>query len=61
MKNELIKPATISFGQSLRSKYIEKAFKAVYKCDIVIVMGSILSVHLALDIQPKQLKEESLI
>ena len=45
-----MKPATISFGQSLKAENIEKAYNAAYKCDLVISLGSTLSVHPASDI-----------
>lgn len=38
------KPAVISFGQSLREKGLEKAQKATLACDLVIALGSTLSV-----------------
>ena len=40
-----LKPATISFGQSLRSKDIIKAEKATHKADCAIALGSTLSVY----------------
>jgi NAD-dependent deacetylase len=45
-----LKPATISFGQSLRSADLFKAFEAAESCDMVIALGSTLSVTPAADI-----------
>ena len=39
-----IKPATISFGQNLREKDLERAFNAAAEADLVISLGSTLSV-----------------
>jgi len=39
-----LKPATISFGQQLRSADIGRAFAAAEVCDLVIALGSTLSV-----------------
>jgi NAD-dependent deacetylase len=41
----LLKPATISFGQSLRSEDLERAFAAAQRADLVISLGSTLSVY----------------
>lgn len=41
----LLKPATISFGQSLRAEEMARAFKAADKCDLVLALGSTLSVQ----------------
>jgi len=41
----LQKPATISFGQSLRTEDLERSFAAAGECDLVISLGSTLSVH----------------
>lgn len=41
----LLKPATISFGQSLRVEDLERAANAAERCDLVISLGSTLSVH----------------
>jgi NAD-dependent deacetylase len=41
----LLKPATISFGQSLMTEDLERAFAAAADCDLVISLGSTLSVH----------------
>ena len=40
-----LKPATISFGQSLRNEDLARAAEAVESCDLVVAMGSTLSVH----------------
>jgi NAD-dependent deacetylase len=41
----LLKPATISFGQSLRTEDLRRAARAAEECDLVIALGSTLSVH----------------
>ena len=41
----ILKPATISFGQSLRQDDLQKAGDAAQYCDCVIALGSTLSVH----------------
>jgi NAD-dependent deacetylase len=41
----LLKPATISFGQSLRSEDLLRAQRAADRCDLVVALGSTLSVH----------------
>ena len=45
-----LKPATISFGQSLRREDLEQATRAALAADLVIAMGSTLSVTPAADI-----------
>ena len=45
-----LKPATISFGQSLRSADLFRAFEAAETCDMVIALGSTLAVTPAADI-----------
>ena len=40
-----MKPATISFGQSLDLKTLAAAERAVRECDAVIALGSTLSVY----------------
>ncbi|MBE0618301.1 MAG: Sir2 family NAD-dependent protein deacetylase, partial [Proteobacteria bacterium] len=40
-----LKPATISFGQSLRGEDLERATRAAARCDLVVALGSTLSVH----------------
>jgi NAD-dependent deacetylase len=40
-----LKPATISFGQSLRKEDLQRAESASAECDLVIALGSTLSVH----------------
>ena len=40
-----LKPATISFGQGLRQEDLRRAFDAAGKADLVISLGSTLSVH----------------
>jgi NAD-dependent deacetylase len=39
-----LKPATISFGQSLHERDLARAFAAAAACDLVIALGSTLSV-----------------
>lgn len=41
----LLKPATISFGQSLRSLDLARAARAAASCDLVLALGSSLSVY----------------
>jgi NAD-dependent deacetylase len=41
----LLKPATISFGQNLRTADLEQADQAARHADFVIALGSTLSVH----------------
>ncbi|MCZ7648599.1 MAG: Sir2 family NAD-dependent protein deacetylase [Planctomycetota bacterium] len=45
-----LKPATISFGQSLRQADLEAAFGFAERCDLVVALGSTLSVHPAASI-----------
>ncbi len=45
-----LKPATISFGQNLRSDDLLGAFTAAERCDLVVALGSTLSVTPAADI-----------
>lgn len=40
-----LKPATISFGQSLRPVDLERAFGAAREADLVVALGSTLSVY----------------
>lgn len=40
-----LKPATISFGQGLREDDMERAGEASHRCDLVIALGSTLSVY----------------
>ena len=40
-----LKPATISFGQSLRNDDLNRAFAAAQRTDLVLALGSTLSVH----------------
>ncbi len=40
-----LKPATISFGQNLRREDLERAFAAAADTDLVVALGSTLSVH----------------
>jgi NAD-dependent deacetylase len=40
-----LKPATISFGQSLRNEVIEQAEQATRQADLVVALGSTLSVY----------------
>ena len=39
-----LKPATISFGQNLKEEDLKRAFTAAESCDLVIALGSTLSV-----------------
>ena len=41
----LLKPATISFGQSLRDDDLRRAAHAAATCDLVLALGSTLSVY----------------
>jgi NAD-dependent deacetylase len=41
----LLKTATISFGQSLRTEDLRRAAHAAETCDLVVALGSTLSVH----------------
>jgi NAD-dependent deacetylase len=45
-----LKPATISFGQNLRNTDLERAEAAAREADLVVALGSTLSVHPAADI-----------
>ncbi len=45
-----LKPATISFGQSLRRADLVRAFTAAETCDMALALGSTLSVHPAAEI-----------
>ncbi len=45
-----LKPATISFGQALRTTDLQRAFEAAERTDLVIALGSTLSVHPAASI-----------
>jgi NAD-dependent deacetylase len=40
-----LKPATISFGQSLESQTLERAEEAATQADLVVALGSTLSVY----------------
>lgn len=40
-----LKAATISFGQSLKKEVLERAFVEATRCDLVLALGSTLSVH----------------
>jgi NAD-dependent protein deacetylase/lipoamidase len=46
----LLKPATISFGQSLRQKDLQRATDAALGADLVLALGSTLSVYPAASI-----------
>ncbi len=46
----ILKAATISFGQGLRADDLARAFKAADKCDLVLALGSTLSVNPAASI-----------
>ena len=45
-----LKSATISFGQALRPDVLERGFRAAASCDLVLALGSSLSVHPAASI-----------
>ena len=45
-----LKPATISFGQNLRTEDLERSFEATRRADMVISLGSTLSVRPAASI-----------
>lgn len=45
-----LKPATISFGQQLRNEDLERAQDAAVNADLVVALGSTLSVYPAADI-----------
>lgn len=40
-----LKPATISFGQTLREEDLDRAGRAAAECDLVVALGSTLSVY----------------
>jgi len=46
----LLKPATISFGQQLDRLIVARAIQAADACDLVVALGSTLSVYPAADI-----------
>jgi NAD-dependent deacetylase len=46
----LLKPATVSFGQSLRGDDLRRAGDAAARCDLVLALGSTLSVYPAASI-----------
>jgi NAD-dependent deacetylase len=45
-----LKPATISFGQNLRADEMARAYEAADRCDLVLALGSTLSVNPAASI-----------
>ena len=45
-----LKAATISFGQALRPEVLERGFAEAERCDLVLALGSTLSVHPAASI-----------
>ncbi len=49
----LLKPATISFGQSLRSDVLDAAERLVLRCDLLLVLGSSLVVYPAASLLPQ--------
>jgi NAD-dependent deacetylase len=51
-----LKAATISFGQPLRREVIERGFAEAARCDLVLALGSTLSVHPAAAIPLTALK-----
>jgi len=48
-----VKTATISFGQAMPSDLLERAFEAAEECDLVLALGSTLSVQPAASV-PRQ-------
>ena len=54
-----LKPATISFGQGLRPEDLEKAFLGASSCDLVLSLGSTLSVEPAASIPLSAAKDGS--
>jgi NAD-dependent deacetylase len=48
----ILKSATISFGQSLDPKVLERAEAAVCDCDLLLAVGSTLTVHPAAGLVP---------
>lgn len=46
----MLKPATISFGQALDQVVIHRAVRAAESCDLVVALGTTLSVYPAADI-----------
>jgi len=48
----ILKSATISFGQSLVAEDLERAFEAARRCDLLLAVGSTLSVHPIADVVP---------
>jgi NAD-dependent deacetylase len=46
----LLKPATIAFGQNLKADDLERAFAAAAEADLVVALGSTLSVYPAASI-----------
>jgi NAD-dependent protein deacetylase/lipoamidase len=51
-----LKAATISFGQALRPEVIDRGFAEAERCDLVLALGSTLSVHPAASIPLAALK-----
>jgi NAD-dependent deacetylase len=51
-----LKFATISFGQQLRPEVLERAFDEARTCDLVLALGSTLSVHPAASIPLEPLR-----
>ncbi len=45
-----LKPATISFGQNLRTEDLDRSFEGARRADLVVSLGSTLSVHPAASI-----------
>ena len=45
-----LKPATISFGQSLRGQDVDRAFTAAQMCDLIVALGTTLTVEPAASI-----------
>ena len=48
----LVKAATISFGQPLVAADLERAERAALRCDLILAVGSTLSVHPAASLVP---------
>ncbi|HZS06322.1 MAG TPA: Sir2 family NAD-dependent protein deacetylase [Blastocatellia bacterium] len=47
-----LKPATISFGQAMPEREMQRAIQACYECDVFIAVGSSLVVHPAASLPP---------
>jgi NAD-dependent deacetylase len=49
----ILKTATISFGQSLVAEDLDRAFKAATQCDLLLAVGTTLSVYPIADMVPR--------